>query len=423
MTVRTSLAALLLLTPLTAAASQLDGFDVHALAEDRGISEEEAAERLAWQDALGDLQDAAVQQLGDDAFGGIWIDVEAGDRVQLGVVAGTDVALGEALLQQHGVSAGGEVVEVERSLASLEALNATVRDALVDLGGDNLIIGSLRPDLNVVQLEVPTLQPLPPDQAELVDQLVAQGAGAVVVGHYDEPAERYACVGSDCDRPLRGGVAFDAVGPSFTPFCSTGFIAESRYDGLLYAMTAGHCLSGAPSVRTGGGTPPNLTAQTSTGAGLFMGQSHNFIDDLRGDVAIIAIQNDPVSPPENWVFVRPSAGRGVAGSTRDEEYEIHRDGRSFVGMRICASGMTTGTSCGEVRALGVTETFSDGATVTNLGRSNLCMNRGDSGGPLYARHTAYGTVVGGINLRPVHCRTYYNGIRGAENLLNVDVLH
>jgi hypothetical protein len=87
-----------------------------------------------------------------------------------------------------------------------------------------------------------------------------------------------------------------------------------------------------------------------------------------------------------------------------------------VGAASAASG---GTSCGRVFATDVTVTYRDGPTVRHLANALYCTSRGDSGGPIFAGNTAYG-IVSGMSLDSP-CTSYYQGIRGAENLMNVNV--
>ena len=54
-------------------------------------------------------------------------------------------------------------------------------------------------------------------------------------------------------------------------------------------------------------------------------------------------------------------------------------------------------------------------------RTTYCIQGGDSGGPVYRLHTAYGInyAYGGTGGT---CRSYFVEIRDAENALNVNVL-
>ncbi|MGK3991603.1 hypothetical protein WME99_51630 [Sorangium sp. So ce136] len=54
-----------------------------------------------------------------------------------------------------------------------------------------------------------------------------------------------------------------------------------------------------------------------------------------------------------------------------------------------------------------------------LGRGSFCGMGGDSGSPMYASHVAHGLQVAGYS----ECDSLYQGIRAAESVLNVNVLH
>jgi hypothetical protein len=107
----------------------------------------------------------------------------------------------------------------------------------------------------------------------------------------------------------------------------------------------------------------------------------------------------------------------VEGTVNDPDYPIVRDSTSVQFSRICKSGVRGGTSCGRVLGLGATDTY-EGVTVRGLGWASYCREGGDSGGPIYANHTAYGIHVSGDD----DCSAYYQGIRGAENLLSMNVI-
>lgn len=46
---------------------------------------------------------------------------------------------------------------------------------------------------------------------------------------------------------------------------------------------------------------------------------------------------------------------------------------------------------------------------------------GDSGAPVYKKNKGYGLLVGDVDSF-AHCYAMYQGIRAAENALNVDIL-
>jgi len=416
MTLRPTRLSLSLVTALligsTAHATTTDpeDWEIQELADDRNISFSEAAERLSWQVSVEDLHEQAAQELGD-RFAGVWIDVDDGDRIKFGVVdqAPVDpVPTATALVQQFGLDQATDILEVEHALDTLTQTNQAIADLLVAEGPDNRLTSGLRPDLNAVEVGVPASEPLSPSQSALVDQIVAQYGSQVIVTNYDGAFVPDACSGTDCDAPLRAGVATG-------PVCTAGFMAESRHDGLLYMMTAGHCQGS--SHRNNPGSEPTYAATDTSGASLVIGEAHNH-EFGPSDAAIAHVANEKALLPQPWVYVRASAG-----TTRNEQYPIARDGFSVLGMRICKTGKTTGTTCGEVADLALTFTYNTvGVTVRNMGSYTACASGGDSGGPVYARHTAYGIHSGHDGARVDDCLSFYQGIRAAENLLNVDVL-
>jgi hypothetical protein len=84
--------------------------------------------------------------------------------------------------------------------------------------------------------------------------------------------------------------------------------------------------------------------------------------------------------------------------------------------------MMTGTECGIVTELGADESSvgPDGKTYTfhHMGKLDVCDSvKGDSGGPLYKTHRAYG-----IHSGTGDCYESYQGVRAAEDALNVKVI-
>ena len=58
------------------------------------------------------------------------------------------------------------------------------------------------------------------------------------------------------------------------------------------------------------------------------------------------------------------------------------------------------------------------AGVSEPGRKQAVTVRSDSGAPMYAKHVAFGVLIGGGG-----CDIYYEGIRAAEKTFFVNVLH
>jgi streptogrisin C len=146
-----------------------------------------------------------------------------------------------------------------------------------------------------------------------------------------------------------------------------------------------------------------------------IGPFHSKVFDSRGDAAIMQVLNPSGWNARAWVFVTAGPDTG-----RNEAYTITGDSTSPVGTRVCATGATSAMSdCGTVRAVGVCVTYSNAGNVTvcGLGRASFAVRPGDSGAPVYSSHLARGLVSGATG----DGQALYQGIRGAENLLNVDV--
>jgi hypothetical protein len=120
-----------------------------------------------------------------------------------------------------------------------------------------------------------------------------------------------------------------------------------------------------------------------------------------------------------WIYVTNGPGTGTTGTTEDQEYSVLGTGGSVRGARICTAGAFLGVSnCGTVHEVGVAH-FYDGKTVGNLGEATFCGVAGDSGAPVFSGHIAYGIQVAGSQM----CDSYYVGIAGGQNALNVTVSH
>jgi len=424
-----TLSALLCLWAPMAMANPGDPGDleIQSLADDRSISFAEAAERLSWQGGLDELADLASAELGEQ-FAGVWIDVDDGDRVKLALTQGPHpdpFGAAQQIVDQLGLGYATDLLQVTYGIDELEAANEAIGDMLVAAGAQNQLAVGLRTDLNAVELDLPPAGPSAA-QVQLVDDIRQQFGHLLVETDDAQNDVPMSCSGTNCDAPVRGGVSMTTPDPTPTQpgrlkVCSTGFMTESRTDGKIYALTAGHCLSPFPTHRTGSGTPSVWSIGDTSGGTITLGDAHNFVHGTPGDVGIVHIDTAPVPSVQNWVWVRASTS-GTTPTTSDETYPIHRVGRSSIGMRICMSGQTTGTTCGTVKRLGVTMTNSDGITRTNLGVADLCIAGGDSGGPLYAYHSGFGILAGRFT-SDGECRTTYTGLAGAENTLNVDVLH
>lgn len=395
------------LTEQAAAATVPGDPEVASFARERGISAVAAAQRLGWQRSAPDLAARAAGDLGA-RFGGVWVDVSDGDRVKVGVVGGLDSQAYQIVRRAAdgvGLGDGYDVVAVRYSEAELKAHNAWIgaEIARVNQGSAFGLTAGLRTDLNAIEVQAPAGVKLTAAQSALLAEAAKRLGDRLVSSSYlGQPRAWAGCNYPYCDPPLRGGIK---ILGNLHP-CTGGFIARSRVDEELYQFTAGHCADG--------GDNDSWSTKFTNGSEHVIGPLWHWKWASGGDMAIVQVSNVPGWDPAGWVQVTDGPD-----TTADSSYHISSDNYSVIGMRICSTGGYYGRSdCGYVTHLGVTVTY-DGVTVHNLGRSTACGTPGDSGGPLYAYHVAYGILLGGYS----ECQSFYQGIRAAEDELNVDVIH
>lgn len=384
------------------AGASVDRSEAEDFAQEHGISKHEATVRLDWQERASALTDRTRAAVGRK-FAGVWIDKSTG-RVKVGLVGADKDALMSvrARLKAVGLQTGGEIVTVRRSEAALNAAVDWLSTRFSEIHNEsapNPLTAGVRSDRNAVELSLPANNNLTRQQASLVREAQAKYGDALTFGRYAQPPKPDACsTGASapplyCDPPLRAGIYI------FADFACTGaFLGRSRTDGVLYQFTAGHCREAALNWST------NFATNGSTHV---IGPFHNAVNDSRGDAGILRVNNPSGWNARAWVFVTRSSD-----TTRDEAYRITSDSTSAVNQRVCITGASRGSSdCGTVQAVNVSANG-----VNGLIQATYCRQPGDSGGPIYASHSAKGLHHGGSG-----CTGYYQDIRRAENLMNVNV--
>jgi Trypsin len=368
--------------------------EVADLARATGLSAGDAAVRIGWQNSADQLDRSARAAVGESAYGGLWIDSLTG-RIKLGVTSHDRSDRLRSVAAGCGLADGVDIVKVGHSAATLDAAAAWLGKRLAGTTGFAAGIDYAR---NRVELDAAN-RPWSAAERRLVSDARQTWGSAVVVRVVTGRAEPAACTsGNFCDPPLRGGIRMYSA----TAGCTAGFTARSRSDGLWYVLTAGHC---------GGGT---WRTRFSNGTEHVIGPWHNGHFGTNGDAQIIRVNNPSGWSPRPWVLVEASDD-----TTRDESYVISAVRGSTVGQRICKTGYAGSTDCGTVTRLGVTVNYS-GTIVHGLGEANFCVIPGDSGGPVYASHNAYGLVSGRV-VGASPCRSFYQGAAGAQNLMNVNI--
>jgi hypothetical protein len=164
----------------------------------------------------------------------------------------------------------------------------------------------------------------------------------------------------------------DAIYNSAGSRCSLGF--NVRSGSTFSFLTAGHCTA------SGGNWYTNSSRTTLIGP--VAGSSFP-----GNDYGIVRYSNTSLSHP----------GTVQAGS---RTLTVTGAANPAVNAAACRDGSTTGTQCGQVTGLNATVNYAQG-TVRGLIRTNICADRGDSGGSFYSNPgsgstvTAYGLTSGG----------------------------
>lgn len=180
----------------------------------------------------------------------------------------------------------------------------------------------------------------------------------------------------NCDPPLRGGTGLANINSTL---CTYGFRVHGLSTGNDYVLSAKHC-------NTSIGT--DRYAMTANGVKMYVGKVHSQYSANGGDAALVSILNTAYwGSRNNMIFVEASPWL-----VRDTAYYISSSpGRSASlpgGANLCHTGASAATTCGLY--LGY-----DPANA-NFGMVDYASCPGDSGGPVFRSHAAYGLHAGAI---------------------------
>jgi streptogrisin D len=176
---------------------------------------------------------------------------------------------------------------------------------------------------------------------------IAQFGNAVRVEHVPGKFETF----------LAGGNAIYTGGSR----CSLGF--NVRSGDIYFAITAGHCT--------------NVGATWNDGTTTFGSRTGTSF------------------PTNDYGIIRYNASYTVHPGRIANGQEITSAGNAFVGQSVRRHGSTTGTRSGTVTGLNATVNYGGGNVVYQTIKTNVCAERGDSGGPLYSGTVALGLTSGG----------------------------
>ncbi|MEU7991165.1 S1 family peptidase [Streptosporangium canum] len=325
-------------TPEAAAVRRAPPGMIEALQRDLGLTGEQAEERLANEIRLAPIEAQAREQIGD-RFGGAWY---AGITARTLVVATTSAA-DIPRLTALGVRA--EVVN--RSLKELQVIKKELEVTL-----------ATRPHAGRVRyVDVRNNK-----VAVLSSESEATEHGIEAAG-MDTEAVRVV-PSKELPRLLHDLVGGTPYYVGVTSRCSVGFsVTRGTQNGFV---SAGHC-GKVGSATTGF----NRVAQ-----GVF--QASNFPDSDFGWVAVNA----------DWT-PKPLVDNGTGGAVT-----VAGSKEAIEGASVCRSGSTTDWHCGTIQQRNASITYPQG-TVSELVRTNVCAEPGDSGGSFISIDQAQGVTSGG----------------------------
>ncbi|MET9227875.1 S1 family peptidase [Lentzea sp. NPDC003310] len=188
---------------------------------------------------------------------------------------------------------------------------------------------------------------------------------------------------------IRGGDAILGGGVR----CSLGFNVKTPGTSTAYLLTAGHCGNATSTWSTSGGQAIATRVGTS-----FPGN----------DYALFRYTSGIDRPGEVNLYNGTIRGIDTAADP-------------VVGQTVGRSGSTTGFHRGKVTGLGVTVNYVDGTTVTGMIATTVCVQGGDSGGPLFAGNTALGLTSGGSGNCTSGGRSFYQPVTEALRAYGVVV--
>ncbi|MDQ0426005.1 MULTISPECIES: S1 family peptidase [Cellulomonas] len=252
------------------------------------------------------------------------------------------------------MASGVTTVAVDRTLADLEGLGARL-----DAAG-------LPADVATWYVDVTTNKVV----VEAVGASTDAAAGLVAAAGV--PADAVTLTTSpDAPSTFADVIGGNAYYINQTSRCSVGFAVQGGF------VTAGHC------GRTG--------ATTTSPSGTFRGSSF---------------------PGNDYAWVQVGSGdtpRGLVNNYAGGTVRVTGSQQAAVGAYVCRSGSTTGWRCGTVQAYNASVRYAEG-TVSGLIRTNVCAERGDSGGSLVAGTQAQGVTSGGSGSCSTGGTTYFQPV-------------
>jgi hypothetical protein len=378
----------------TSAAADVQPHEVSEYLRDfKSVPTSQAEAALEMQDAAseGDLVAQLKRGLGQD-YAGVWFDNASGEFV-VPMLPGSSGATVSS--QFAGIDLGGNdfrIAQAKSSWQDLEAAQDEIDGGLGSLREEELIETSLDPRTNAVVVGVAESadsaqrDEIHRSAASVGVQVEIRQAGDDGIGISPTACE---LAGQICDAPMRGGVDIEPNGSNIIgPTCTAGFKAIGNSDGRRYVLTAGHCIPGIKE----------WEAFTADYLHHFLGKAVASSFPVHDYAAIDATGTFwDTSPWPSQVVYAGHVNEGAPRSAMvNPSNPITGEGKSYLGEFVCHTGMVSGTSCGTVVGMGITEPVEGtGTSILNMTKfQKICSIAGDSGGPVFAGNTALGLFSG-----------------------------
>ncbi len=404
--------------PLATFPAKRSGQEVAEYARTFDVSAREASDTLNTQEKGAGVVEVLRQTLGSQ-YAGIWFDNTAGEFV-VPLAAKSDAIRVQRAFNDLGLAPSTfRLADARFTWTQLENKKERLLEQSLSkpfLNGE--IQASIDPRANHVSV---TLSGTANEgrSAEVADAVNQYGPAAEIERKKFNPIP-VACSFGDCDPPLRGGVA---ITPKNSPgtMCSAGFKALGNANGNRFVLTAGHCTYGVSTYLAQPASSPFESKEIGPVEATYTNASGYDVGLIKANGGYWDTTPWPTevvywSPKESYEAVNPHVA-------------ITAEASSYIGEWACHSGQSSGTSCGTVKEVDLDLSFetegrpqirNDLSFVTG---PELCIEGGDSGGPVFTGNTALGITSAMEGELPIPCGNgdYYSEITEDSDLLGVHV--
>ena len=348
--------------------------DAAYYAKDQNVSLDEAVRRLELQDDIGKLS-AKLENNEPNTFGGLWIQHKPEFKVVVNMTGS-----GEEVAEYARGTSFAELVEVRQVAKTLKQLEAEQQQA------DSAVraLGQLsESDINVFEnrTELYTLDAVKLDAALDARSSVQVPNGVDVI-----------------EVPSLSSEEVNAYAGNAISRCTAGYTVIDG-NGLRGITTAGHCNPGRTP--TGTSNTPQYYGSTLI---RMAGEWYSGVRDLQWHAAS-SLTFQP------WARDNQPTSQGTAYYR--EMYDVENRPDQPLNALVCKYGQASGFTCGYIESKVYRPPNPTNATATYVkvtGNGANLSDGGDSGGPWYVGHQAYGIHSGGWSSGASEGDSYYMAI-------------